>query len=202
MRAHYRTNLSYNVAFTVSDRSIRKEPSVNQESGAKTVNRCDKIAFHLDIVDHYMHVAEVEGIGVGIGDDGLHTHVVILRARDLRIPIFITQDQAQAMQLAIDNETFERPLTHDLLVEMITDFGGAIDKVRIDELTGDVFFAKIDIDRYTDSEREPFVFDARPSDAIALALRVDCPIEMSDEVIDLAGVSPEEFSLDPDDSAL
>ncbi len=142
------------------------------------------------------HEATVEGVGVGVSEEGSGTPVVLLRAREEIVPIFVSTDQAQSMQLAIDGEPFERPLTHDLLVEMVAEFGGAIDRVRIDDLTDGTFYAKIDTEQYLEDRRKEMVFDARPSDGIAIALRVDCPLIVSDEVIDAAGRSPAEFDTD------
>ena len=139
------------------------------------------------------HEATVEGVGVGVSEGGAGTPVVLLRAREEIVPIFVSSDQAQSMQLAIDGEPFERPLTHDLLVEMVAEFGSAIDRVRIDDLTDGTFYAKLDTEQYLDERRKQMVFDARPSDGIAIALRVDCPLVVSDEVIDEAGRPPEEF---------
>jgi bifunctional DNase/RNase len=139
------------------------------------------------------HEATVEGIGVGVGDDGAGAPVVLLSARDELVPIFVSGDQAQSMQLAIEDEPFERPLTHDLLIEMISEFGAAIDRVRIDDLADGTFYAKIDAEQYNSGSRKEAVFDARPSDGIAIALRVDCPIIVSDVVIDEAGQPPEAF---------
>jgi hypothetical protein len=145
------------------------------------------------------HEATVEGVGVGVDDEGTGTPVVLLRARGEIVPIFVSSDQAQSMQLAIDGEPFERPLTHDLLVEMVAEFGGAIDRVRIDDLADGTFYAKIDAEQYTQDRRRDMVFDARPSDSIAIALRVDCPIIVSDEVVDQAGRPPEQFEPEDDD---
>ena len=139
------------------------------------------------------HEASVEGFGVSVGDE--EVPVVLLAARDEVLPIFISPDQATSIKHALDGEPFERPLTHDLFVEMLTEFGGAIDKVRIDDLSRNTFLAKIDAEQYAGGERSTVVFDARPSDAIAIALRVDCPIVVADEVLDEAGRSPEEFEL-------
>ncbi|KAB1196234.1 MULTISPECIES: bifunctional nuclease family protein [Haloferax] len=145
------------------------------------------------------HRAVVRGIGVGVGEDGSNVPAVILEARDELLPIVITSDQAQAIQLGLSGEKFERPLTHDLLVEMVTEFGGAIDSIRIDDISNGTFYAKVDAERYTDGEAQTFVFDARPSDAISLAIRVDCPILVSDGVLDVAGQSPEAFDVDADE---
>jgi hypothetical protein len=145
------------------------------------------------------HDAEVKGIGVGMSDDGSSVPAVILSAREEFLPIVITTDQAQAIQLALSGEPFERPLTHDLLVEMITEFGGAIDAVRIDDLADGTFYAKVDAERYENGEPQKFVFDARPSDAIALSVRVDCPISVSDSVLDMAGQPPSRFDVENDE---
>ncbi|WP_135667175.1 bifunctional nuclease family protein [Halorhabdus rudnickae] len=142
------------------------------------------------------HQATIEGVGVGVGDDGAGAPVVLLRAREQLVPIFVSGDQAQSMQLAIESEPFERPLTHDLLIEMISEFGAAIDRVRIDDLSDGTFYAKIDAEQYVDGSRKNAVFDARPSDGIAIALREDCPVVVSDEVIDEAGRPPEAFEPD------
>jgi bifunctional DNase/RNase len=142
------------------------------------------------------HEAEVEGIGVGVGEEGdMGAPAVVLRADDRLVPIFVSPGQAQSMQLAIEGVPFERPLTHDLLVEMVTDFGAAIDGVRIDDLSDGTFFAKIDAERYDDGDREKFVFDARPSDAVALALRVDCGITITEDVLEEAGRDPDAFEM-------
>ncbi|MFB6090471.1 MAG: bifunctional nuclease family protein [Halobellus sp.] len=142
------------------------------------------------------HPGEVEGIAVGIDADGENIPAVVVSAREEYLPIVVTADQARAIQLAISGEAFERPLTHDLLVEMLTEFGGAIDRVRIDDVADGTFYAKVDAERYERGQVREFVFDARPSDAIALAVRVDCPIEVSDAVLDEAGQPPDRFDLD------
>jgi bifunctional DNase/RNase len=143
-----------------------------------------------------MNEATVEGVGVGVGDEGPGAPVVVLRAREELLPIFISSDQAQSMQLALEGEPFDRPLTHDLFVEMVAEFGAAIDRVRIDDLADGTFYAKIDAEQYHGGERNDLVFDARPSDGIALALRVDCQILVSNAVLDDAGRSPEEFDIE------
>ena len=140
--------------------------------------------------------AEVVGLGVGVNDEGSNVPAVVLSARDEYLPIVITTDQARAIQLALSGEPFERPLTHDLLVEMVTEFGGAVDGVRIDDLADGTFYAKIDAERYENGRPERFVFDARPSDAVALAVRVDCPIVVGGEVLDAAGQSAEDVELE------
>lgn len=140
------------------------------------------------------HDAEVEGIGVGVDDDGGSVPAVILAARGEFLPIFVTGDQARSIELALTGEPAERPLTHDLLTDVVTELGTAIDKVRVDDLTDGTFYAKVDLVRYDEGEPERFVFDARPSDGIALAVRVECPITVTDEVLDEAGRDPSELA--------
>lgn len=136
--------------------------------------------------------AEVVGIGAGTDPNGGNPiPAIILEARGEYLPIFVTGDQAESIRLALADEPFERPLTHDLLVELLTEFGGAIDAVRIDDLSEGTFFAKLDIERYDDGRPEKFVFDTRPSDAIALAVRIECPITIADEVLDEAAQPPD-----------
>lgn len=142
------------------------------------------------------HEATVEGVGVGVNDEGPGTPVVLLQVREELVPIFVSADQAQSMRLALEGEPFERPLTHDLFVEMVAEFGAAIDRVRIDDLADGTFYAKIDTEQYHRGERNRAVFDARPSDGIAIALRVDCPLVVTGEVVDEAGHPPEAFETD------
>lgn len=136
------------------------------------------------------HEAEVVGVGAGSAPGG-DVPAVVLSVRDEYVPIFVSGDQARSIGMVLEGKPFERPLTHDILVEILTEFGGAIDRVRIDDLTDGTFYAKIDAERYEDGEPERFVFDARPSDALALAVRTECPIVVTDEVIDEAGRPPD-----------
>lgn len=142
------------------------------------------------------HTAEIKGIGVSMTEDGIGAPAVILEAREEYLPIFIGPGQAQAIEQARHHLPTERPMTHDLLVDMFTEVGGAIDQIRIDDLTDNTFYAKIDADVIRAGERQTFVFDARPSDGLALAARVNCPITVADEVIDAAGQPPEAFELE------
>ena len=146
------------------------------------------------------HEATVHGLGISVEGEGDGepvdgTPVVVLHADDRAVPIFISADQAKSISHAMEGTPFERPLTHDLFVEMLTEFGGAIDRVRIDGLSGDTFLAKIDAERYAAGERSELTFDARPSDAIAIALRVECPILVADPVLEDAGHPPDTFEL-------
>jgi bifunctional DNase/RNase len=138
------------------------------------------------------HEADVRGVAVADQDPSVPA--VVLEARDGLLPVFISAGQARSIQHALDGEPFERPLTHDVFVEMIAEFGGAIDRVRIDDVQDGTFYGKLDAEQYHGGERKQLVFDVRPSDAVALALRVDCPIEVSDDVLDAAGYAADEIN--------
>ncbi|CCQ35496.1 DUF151 family protein [Natronomonas moolapensis 8.8.11] len=142
------------------------------------------------------HEATVSGLGVSADDEGdERAPAVVLRAGGQALAIFVSTDQAKSISHALDGRPFERPLTHDLFVEMLTEFGGAIDRVRIDDLSGRTFLAKVDAERYAGGERRELTFDARPSDAIAVALRVECPILVGEAVLDEAGRPPDAFEV-------
>ncbi|MBP1985719.1 bifunctional nuclease family protein [Halolamina salifodinae] len=142
------------------------------------------------------HVAEVTGIATGETPGGEEVPAALLRADGTYLPIFVTDDQADAIRRGLADEPFDRPLTHDLFVGMLAEFGGAFDRVRIDDLREGTFYAKVDVQRYEEGEPRSLTFDARPSDAIAIAIRADCPIEVSDEILDAAGRSGEELGVD------
>ncbi|MUW15764.1 bifunctional nuclease family protein [Halorubrum sp. CBA1125] len=144
------------------------------------------------------HEAEIVGVGAGSTAGG-DVPAVVLAVDGEYLPIFVSADQARAIGLALEGEPFDRPLTHDLLVEVLTEFGGAVDRVRIDDLRDGTFYAKIDAERYDDGEPERFVFDARPSDALAIAVRVDCRIDVTDDVLDEAGHPSDSVHFDEGD---
>jgi bifunctional DNase/RNase len=134
-----------------------------------------------------MHEATVEDVVVNEGDPP----VVLLAAREEVVPILVSPDQAHAVSVALGDDQFDRPLTHDVLVEVVAEFGGAVDRVRVDELRDGTFFAKLDAEQYFGGERKRAVFDVRASDALAIALRAECPILVGDDVLDVAGRAPE-----------
>ena len=106
------------------------------------------------------------------------------------LPIWIGAVEATAIAYAQQGVAPPRPMTHDLIIELLVELGAQLTGVRITALTDGVFFAFLDLTTSGGVERE---LSARPSDAIALALRVDAPITVSAEVLESAGVAiPEE----------
>jgi bifunctional DNase/RNase len=113
-----------------------------------------------------------------------NTPIIILRDRDGQrmLPIWIGVYEANAIALQIENSTPARPMTHDLLNNIIRDLRGRIDKVVVSDLKENTFYALI----YLTVGGEPMAVDSRPSDAIALALRARAPIFVEERVIDHA----------------
>lgn len=107
-------------------------------------------------------------------------------AGDRRLPIIIGSFEAQHIALELEGIKPPRPLTHDLLKSIIEQLGFSISYVYINELRDGTFFAKIKMDVGSIDE-----IDARPSDAIALALKFSVPIYVSEEVMEEVGFVPE-----------
>lgn len=105
-----------------------------------------------------------------------------------RLPIIIGTFEAQAIALELEHIKPPRPMTHDLLKNVIQTFGADIQQVFINELSEGTFFARI----IYGSNGEQLEQDARPSDAIALAVRFNAPIYVADEILDEAGIVSEE----------
>ena len=110
--------------------------------------------------------------------------IVVLKDKDGErvLPIWVGVFEANAIALQIENVATPRPMTHDLLRNVIVDLDGAVDRVVVSDLQESTFFAII----HLTVKGEHLVVDARPSDAIALALRTRAPILVDETVIDNA----------------
>jgi bifunctional DNase/RNase len=117
--------------------------------------------------------------------------IVLLREVDSerQLPIWIGPCEADAITIELQDVKVARPLTQDLLKNVIGELGGAVSHVLIKELNESVFHARLFIN--IDGEKDPREVDCRPSDAIALAVRAKVPIFIAEEVMDVAGVEPE-----------
>jgi len=107
--------------------------------------------------------------------------IVILKENDSEavLPIWVGVYEANAIALEIEKVSTPRPMTHDLLRNLLVGLEATVAKVVVTELRDDTFYAVIWLDR----GGEIITIDARPSDAIALALRMDCPIFVEDDVL-------------------
>jgi bifunctional DNase/RNase len=123
--------------------------------------------------------------------------VVVLREVDGQhrlLPIFIGQPEATAIAFALDGVVTQRPMTHDLMRDLLQEVGAAVERVVVTHLEEGTFFAEV----HLQTGDRKLVVSSRPSDAMALALRVDCPIFATEDLLDEAGL-PEETDTDDED---
>ncbi|MBI2765497.1 MAG: bifunctional nuclease family protein [Chloroflexi bacterium] len=115
-----------------------------------------------------------------------YQRVVILREKDADryLPIWIGAAEAEAIAVRLQDVSVARPLTHDLLRNLIEQMGAHVTYIVVNDLANDTFFARIVLDVHG----ETMEVDSRPSDAIALAVRVEAPIFAEETVLDRAGV--------------
>ena len=111
----------------------------------------------------------------------LPQYVVVLEdlEKTRLVPIWIGVHEGNAIALEIQKEKFPRPLTHDLLVNIVTSFGGEFEKVVVSDLKENSYYAII----YIRQGGKTFEIDARPSDSLAIAVRVGCPIFIDEKVL-------------------
>ncbi|MCH8993740.1 MAG: bifunctional nuclease family protein [Chloroflexi bacterium] len=125
----------------------------------------------------------VEGIRVSLMN---YQRVVILKEKeaDRYLPIWIGPAEADAITVRLQDVSVARPLTHDLLRDVLERLGAQVDSVIVNDLADDTFYARI----LLNVNGERIEIDSRPSDAIALAVRVQVPIFAEDAVLEKAGV--------------
>jgi bifunctional DNase/RNase len=118
-------------------------------------------------------------------EESTQTPVMLLRevAGNRVLPIFIGPVEAKAIAYALENTQYIRPLTLDLMRNLIIGLNGRVKRIIINRLAEETFFAEVVLET---GERLVAV-DARPSDSVALALRMGAPIYVADEVMDQAG---------------
>jgi bifunctional DNase/RNase len=115
-----------------------------------------------------------------------HRIVLLQEAQGERfLPIWIGQFEAEAIALRLQGPTMPRPLTHDLLANMIEELAGVVRYVVVNDLNNNTFYAGIAVEH----DGEVQLVDSRPSDAIALAVRAAVPIYAEESVLDKAGIT-------------
>ncbi|HET6403162.1 MAG TPA: bifunctional nuclease family protein [Candidatus Thermoplasmatota archaeon] len=108
---------------------------------------------------------------------------------DRVLPIFIDQTQALNIQLALEGQLSPRPMTHDLFSQVLNELGAIVDKVVIEELQQNTFYASLYVQVEKTDRSQVKRFDARPSDCIALAVRVGAPIEVTQKLMAQASIA-------------
>jgi bifunctional DNase/RNase len=132
----------------------------------------------------------------GVGFDHLKQTVVVLKDWESKklLPIWIGAAEARSIALQLEGTTPERPLSHDLLMNCVQALGGRVVRVVINDLQETTFYATIDID----TAGGMLHIDSRPSDAIAVAVRAQCPVFVDggalDALVDMTGEREESGS--------
>ena len=127
-------------------------------------------------------------VGALIMDPQSGTPIVVLRGieEEVVLPIWVGTFEAHAIALEIEKNVPQRPLTHDLLRNVISEMGAVVERVIITDLRDNTFFAVIEL---THETHGAVTIDSRPSDAIALALRFSSSIWVRREVLETAGAT-------------
>ena len=127
-------------------------------------------------------------IGALIMDPNTNTPIVVLKGVETEtiLPIWVGAFEANAIALEIEKVVPQRPMTHDLLRNLIVQSGLQAERVIVTDLLDNTFYAVVEL---IDKNGEIVSLDARPSDAIALALRLDCPIYVDQKVLDVSAAS-------------
>lgn len=132
---------------------------------------------------------EMTVAGLGTTAEGGKVVLLIDPDQNTIVPIFIGGTEALSIQLRLDHQHYQRPLTHDLLDSMVRELGGELEKVQVDDLRDSTYIGTV----FLRDGRRVAQIDARPSDAIALALGNEVPIFVARKVVEAAGVKREEI---------
>jgi len=125
---------------------------------------------------------------LGVSSDGQHQPAVLLRHDDRFLPIAVGFPEADAIHAALTGRDYGRPMTHDLICNLLAGLHGELKSVTIYKLENETFYAHLNIEqRSTEGQVEQVLrVDSRPSDGIAIACRVNAPIFAAELVMDLA----------------
>jgi len=133
---------------------------------------------------------QVDILGLSTSPSSAGAYALILKETNgkRKLPIIIGAFEAQSIALELEGMKPPRPLTHDLMRNIIDTFAVSLNEVCINELRDGTFYAKLTIEGLSDTQE----IDSRPSDAIALAVRYGAPIYVGEEVLNEAGVISED----------
>lgn len=131
---------------------------------------------------------DILGLSTSPSSGGAYALILTEQSGNRRLPIIIGTFEAQAIALELERIRPPRPMTHDLLRNVIAAFRAQVQAVVINDLKEGTYFAQIVFER----EGERFEIDSRPSDAIAIAIRFKAPIFVMDSILDEAGIVSDE----------
>ena len=131
-----------------------------------------------------MEELSIDSIRVSLSN---YQRVVILKlkSKEMFIPIWVGPSEADAIAIKLQKVSLPRPLTHDLIISLLESLSISIEYVLIESMKDETFFAKIAIK----NNDKIVMIDSRASDAIALAVRVTCPIYANDDVVEKVSVT-------------
>lgn len=132
---------------------------------------------------------EILGLSSGHSQKGTYTLIMGVESGNTKLPIVIGAYEAQSIAVVMEKIKPQRPLTHDLFIDVFEQFELELEEVRIDKLEEGVFFAKL----WCSSAEKKVVIDARSSDAIALAIRFNCPVYTTKDILNEAGIVMEDL---------
>ncbi|WP_163631996.1 bifunctional nuclease family protein [Paludibacter sp. 221] len=137
---------------------------------------------------------KLEIVGLVYNQSVVNTYGLVMREADgiRRFSVMIGEPEAQSIALKMNNKVLARPLTHDLIKNVLLTLHAELKKVLIYDLVNEIFYSELYLET---AEGKKFVIDARTSDAVALAVRIECPIYIKREILDIVGaeVESEEF---------
>lgn len=136
---------------------------------------------------------DILGLSTSPSSGGAYALILSETEGNRRLPIIIGTFEAQAIALELENIKPPRPMTHDLLKSIVENFNSKVEKVVINDLNEGTFFAQI---HCIGAENNEFHIDARPSDAIALAIRFGASIFVNTTVLDEAGIETDTTSVE------
>ena len=145
-------------------------------------------------------MVELELLGVS-QSEGNPVPVVWLRHENRVLPILVGLHEATAIQLGLMKEKVPRPMTHDLIGNLLVGLRGEVQSVTIYKLENETFYAHLNIEQKSSDGKVEQVLriDTRPSDGIAISTRVNCPIYAAEDVMDAAGQDASILAPDDDD---
>lgn len=108
---------------------------------------------------------------------------------EIAVPIFIGQLETQSILIGFGDVTIPRPLTHDLMLSLLDRLCAELLRIEINDLKDGTFYARLVLKEKYSARNEEFTLDARPSDALALAVRKKCPVYIAENVVEAAGVA-------------
>jgi len=130
-----------------------------------------------------------------------HGNAVLLKPRhmEIAVPIFIGTLEMQSILIAKEGLKLSRPMTHDLIINMLNQVNLSVRRVEVFEIVDDTFHARLIITGGAYTNESPLILDSRPSDAFAIAVRKKCPILISSSVIEKVGIPLDFFIGEPEE---